>query len=123
MPHKFRTEIFMEHYGAETAEEVQDPLNVKFLKKFEERASVNTKMYRRIFKAEPDNLQVTNKALKHDRSDFLKISNEELLERYSELSPHIRGHFVEYPYNYLKEVSLGLKMFDKEKIVPAINFV
>lgn len=123
MPYRFRTEIFMEHYGADTPEEVQDPLSPVFKKRFDERCSTNTKMYRRIFKAEPDNSQTTNKALKKDRADMSEQGEEEFLERYNELSPHIKGHFVEYPTNYMKDVNLGLKMFDKEKIVPAINFV
>lgn len=113
----------MEHYGEDNPEAVQDPLDPAFIKKYEERAKTNTKMYRRIFKAEPDNHQTTQKELKKDRIDMKGLNDEELLERYKELSPHIRGHYVEYPYNYLKNMNLSLKLFDKEKIVPAINFV
>ena len=80
-------------------------------------------MYRQIFRAEPDNNQTTSKLLKKDRNDFKELTNEELLERYHELSPQIKGHLVRYPISYLKDMNLSLKLFDKEKIVPAINFV
>jgi len=51
------------------------------------------------------------------------MPNEELLENYNKLSGEIKGHYVEYPFDYLKDQSLSLKLLDKEKLVPAINFV
>lgn len=61
--------------------------------------------------------------LKKQRKDFASLSNEELLEKYNQLIGGLKGHYVEYPLEFLKETSLSLKLLDKEKLVPAINFV
>lgn len=65
---------FLEHFGAESIEEVKDPLKPKFLKEFIARGKRNTEIYREIFHAEPDNNQTTAKALKLDRKEFEWIS-------------------------------------------------
>jgi hypothetical protein len=93
------------------------------LKEFIARGKRNTEIYREIFRAEPDNWQTSSKLLRQDRQEFAKQSNEELLEKYQKLIGEIKGHFVEFPLEYLKDLNLSLKLLDKEKLVPAINFV
>ena len=98
-------------------------MNQKFFEEFVERGKRNTEIYREIFRAEPDNEQTSSKKLKKDRKEFSEMSNEELLDKYKELVGEIKGHYVEFPFDYLKEQNLSLKLLDKEKLVPAINFV
>jgi len=93
------------------------------MKEFISRGKRNTEIYREIFRAEPDNYQTSSKQLKEDRKIMANMPNEELLENYNKLSGEIKGHYVEYPFDYLKDQSLSLKLLDKEKLVPAINFV
>jgi hypothetical protein len=45
----------LEHFGADTLDEVEDPLDPEFLKEFIARGKRNTEIYREIFRAEPDN--------------------------------------------------------------------
>ena len=61
--------------------------------------------------------------LKKQRKEFDNMSNECLLEKYNQLIGELKGHYVDYPTDFLKETNLSLKLLDKEKLVPAINFV
>lgn len=133
MPHYIRTEIYkgewilsnlnIEHFGADKIDEVADPIDSKFFKIFEMRAKRNSEIYRDIFRAEPCDFQTSFKVLKKDRKEFKETPEEEIVEKYHKLSKEIKGHFVEYPLFFLKDSSLSLKLTDKEKLVPAINFV
>lgn len=87
------------------------------------RASRNTEIYREIFRCEPDNTQVNFSAIKKDRKYMKNLPAEELLKKYNELKDEIKGHFVEYPTEYLSKQSLALNLTNFTKLVPAINFV
>lgn len=99
-----------------------DPISEEFFKKFTGRAKENTRIYRELFRAEPDNHQKTFEDLKQDREDFKKMGNVELYEKYKEMSPNIQGHMVDYPVEYLKNSDLELNATDMANLVPKINF-
>lgn len=87
------------------------------------RARRNTEIYRDIFRCEPDNSQINFQKLKDDRKYIKDLDPKEFLDKYMELKDEIKGHFVEYPTEYLSKQSLALSITSFTKLVPVINFV
>ena len=138
MPHLFRMELYkgnekhlnyrltisiIEHYGADSLDEVEDPMDPDFLEKFIKRAEKNTEIYYDIFKCEPDNAQINFEKIKSDRKEIQNMDKEEFLNKYNELKDEIKGHFVIYPTEYLSKQSLSLNFTNFTKFIPDVNFV
>lgn len=82
------------------------------------RAKLNTECYREIFKVYPDD---TYK--KFSDIDKNLIKEEEIKEKYAELSKNIQGNIVEFPLEFLKEENLNRSYFCKEQLVPIKTFI
>ena len=48
---------------------------------------------------------------------------EVLIEKYNEINKNIKGHIVEFPYDFLKNQILERSFFSAEMLVPIKNFV
>ena len=51
-----------------------------------------------------------------------KENPQVFLKKYMELKNEIKGHIVEYPLLFLKNVELGKSFFSVENLVPEYNF-
>ena len=123
IPHEFRVQLYMEHLGEEDPSVVADPLEKKFLDKMRNDGKSNTNFYRKVFRAEPDDHQTSFQALKKDREAFLQTPMSETLEMYNKLKDNVKGNYVEYPTEYLRDAPLELQATNLAKLVPAKNFV
>jgi len=116
--------ILIEHFGEANAEAVQDPLNKKWLDSIEKQANINSEFYYYVFKAEPDDNQINFDILKRDREVFKNRPEDYLRKLYNEQKDKVKGFYVKYPTQYLRDENLELQASNvATKLVPAINFV
>ena len=99
-----------------------DPVSPEFWDAWNARAAQNSKFYRDVFKAEPDDLFDSYKTLVKYRKEQEAKTVEDFLEEYNLRKHEVVGHIVEYPHNFLKNESLKLLMTDIENYVPDISF-
>ena len=97
--HKFRTQLFEEHFGM-SYQEVLFPNSNVFWSKAWNVAHANMQIYEKIFNCYPSNTFTTWESLVNtEKKKFDR-------EAYDELSRYISGHAVSYPYKFLSEESL-----------------
>lgn len=108
--------------GVEDLDELSDPICDEVFERLVQVSDNNTKLYRELFRAEPDDHQTDFEKLKEDRETYQNMSQAEKIDKYKRLSPEIQGHVVDYPIYYMKDQNLELNLTDMANLVPAINF-
>lgn len=77
-----------------------------------------------MFKAEPDDRQTDFEELRQDRQEFKAKTNIMLFDEYGKEKHKVKGHYVEYPTQFMINQNLDLQASNVvTKLVPAINFV
>lgn len=133
-PHEFRMALFkgknnkyitfvLEHFGLTDERLLEDPLDRSFVEYLNTQGKINTKFYYDVFRAEPDDYQRTFNDLKESRKQFKDMGLAVVRKNYDKEKHKLRGFFVEYPVNFLKDAVLELKASNLANLVPAINFV
>ena len=120
--HNLRVTLFKEHFGTEKDEDVKDPISQTFWEEWNGRANANSKFYREVFKAEPDDMFDSYKTLLKARKEQAQVTDEQLMLTYLARKSEVRGHIVEYPMQFLRNESLRLTVTDIENYVPDISF-
>lgn len=108
--------------GVEDIHELEDPICDEVFERLVQVSDKNTKLYRELFRAEPDDHQTDFEKLKEDREAYQSMGKVEQIDKYKRLSPEIQGHVVDYPIYYMKDQDLELNLTDMANLVPAINF-
>ena len=121
-----RLGLWREHLGLKIGDPnyilIEDPLNDDVWKLINETARVNTDIYRDLFKCYPDDTMLTFKDIPSQK-ELNEKEKEVLIEKYNILSKNIKGHIVEFPYDFLKNQILERSFFSAEMLVPIKNFV
>ena len=97
----------------------EDPLSDKLYHLMKGRAASNTDLYRKIFKACPDDVYKTFK----DCDPNHHIEEDELKKNYEEHKGKIEGNIVEFPTKFLENENLDTSYFCKEQLVPIKTFI
>ena len=117
-----RINIWREHLGIKDKYLIDDPLNDNVWKLITETANKNTLVYRDLFNCYPDDNMIHFKDVPKNRN----LTEEEkniLIEKYNQRKDEIKGHIVEFPYEFLSKEFLERSFFSAEMLVPIKNFV
>ncbi|KAI9672565.1 MAG: hypothetical protein M1817_003331 [Caeruleum heppii] len=103
------------HEGKEGWQEVEDPLDEKLWEMWKERADVNTRVFRDLFHADPDDYVKSFEDYDHFLPQSSDHKQGHLFDR--SLSPHevreqinrIKGHLVWMPLDFLKDAEMAEK--------------
>ena len=121
-----RVSLLREHLGLKPNDTnyhlIEDMLNDDVWKLINDTAKKNTDIYRELFKCYPDDTMLTFK----DIPSYKELNDKEkevLIDKYKEYKKEIKGHIVEFPYDFLKNQILERSFFSAEMLVPIKNFV
>ena len=121
-----RVSLLREHLGLKSNETnytlIEDMLNDDVWKLINDTAKKNTDIYRELFKCYPDDTMLTFK----DVPSYKELNDKEkevLIDKYKVYKKEIKGHIVEFPYDFLKNQILERSFFSAEMLVPIKNFV
>ena len=121
-----RLSLWREHLGLKNNDPnytlIEDPLNDDVWKLINETAKNNTDIYRDLFQCYPDDTMLTFKDIPPQK-ELNDKEKEVLIEKYNEINKNIKGHIVEFPYDFLKNQILERSFFSAEMLVPIKNFV
>jgi phospholipase D1/2 len=122
----YRLRLLKEHLGCDLSDNTNpewliDPLSDEFYYNIRKISLSNTIIYREIFKCYPDNLYETF----DDCEESYNVNDdlEYLKTKYALNKDMIIGHLVDFPINFLRKQKIKRSMFDKESLVPLINFI
>ena len=121
-----RLSLWREHLGLKINEQnytlIEDPLNDDVWKLINETARNNTNIYRDLFQCYPDDTMLTFKDIPPQK-ELNEKEKEILIDKYNQVNKKIKGHIVEFPYDFLKNQILDRSFFSAEMLVPIKNFV
>ena len=119
----FRKALMAEHLGISPDEPIlDDPVSNKLFYFITGRARDNTRIYHNLFGCYPDDTYTDIEILQNAKKVKEKENPQVFLKKYMELKNEIKGHIVEYPLLFLKNVELGKSFFSVENLVPEYNF-
>lgn len=105
----------------EELEQISDPIcDETYISIFKRTSNMNSKLYKEIFPSLPENTYKLSdlKDMVINLEELDEVSREAVMEKVKK----IKGHYINFPHDYLKNENMSIGIFDKEFVLPKYTF-